>query len=65
MAHPGQEEDEQNDYEQLPPECEADKYPVVILRNVYVDQDAEGDPNFFDDLEVNKSNVTFTGYYHR
>ena len=34
-AHPGQEEDEQIDYEQLPPECEADKYPVVILRNVY------------------------------
>ncbi|EWM27790.1 nuclear mrna splicing factor-associated protein [Nannochloropsis gaditana] len=35
MAHPAQEEDEQEDYETLPPECEADKYPVVILRNVY------------------------------
>jgi hypothetical protein len=25
-AHPAQEEDEQADYETLPPECEADKY---------------------------------------
>ena len=52
QAHPAQEEAEQEDYEQLPPECEAEKYPVVILRNVYRPEDAEGDPDFYMDLEV-------------
>lgn len=36
----------------LPEECEAYKYPVVVLRNVYSKEEAEADPNFYDDLEV-------------
>ena len=53
-AHPAQEEDEQEDYEVLPPECEADDFPVVILRNVYTAAEAEapGHEQFFADLEM-------------
>jgi hypothetical protein len=36
----------------LPPECQADKYPVVLLFNVYDPAEAYSDPNFFMDLEV-------------
>lgn len=32
--------------------CVVQRYPVVIMRNVYVSADAEGDPDFFTDLEV-------------
>jgi hypothetical protein len=55
MAHPEQEDDEQIEFEQLPPECEADKYPVVILRNIYMSEDAENDPSFYEELEVSVS----------
>jgi hypothetical protein len=36
----------------LPPECQAHKYPVVLLFNVYDPAEAYSDPNFFMDLEV-------------
>lgn len=39
----------------LPPECEEDKYPVVVLQNVYTREEADADPNFFDDLEVRRA----------
>jgi len=36
----------------LPEECEADKYPVVVLRNCYLKEEAEKDQNFFEELEM-------------
>lgn len=42
----------EGDLPSLPEECEADKYPVVVLRNVYSKEEAEADPDFYDDLEV-------------
>lgn len=40
----------------LPPECEADSFPVVILRNVYTAAEAEApgqeQDQFFADLEM-------------
>lgn len=48
-------EEDVDEYGPLPPlpeECDADKHPVVVLRNVYSREEMEADPNFFDDLEV-------------
>lgn len=45
-------EEEEEGLPSLPEECEAHKYPVVVLRNVYSKEEAEADPDFYDDLEV-------------
>ncbi|CAM9196875.1 unnamed protein product [Phaeothamnion confervicola] len=38
----------------LPAECEAAAQPVVLLRHVYLPEEAESSPNFLDELEVSK-----------